>query len=331
MRIVLPQRLLMMRGSILVSQGLIPVRPEPGVPFFSMLQSHGLILGRPGPGVPFFTLREFRPQQAVSRDLGLALREESCEPHAPTRGERALEGRDTHSGAARGGGSGNGTNPPKADSSRSRHFGGTSPAGKVPACPGGRLHTGRLSYTQEELELIAESRRFNEEGKKKRAVVQDLQGRRYTMAGMNREKGDFTVPASFPLCEFLRSGFKPRWIREPDFDDPSDSVHGWFVEEERTGTLVHPNSVPVRPGDTLGMFPGGMTLIFDARSDDSIQSDAARLAELRPGSLAELEDDIILGVSPRRSPSSGSVEEPSELERRAVTEDAVQTLSLIHI
>jgi len=71
----------------------------------------------------------------------------------------------------------------------------------------------RLEYTEEELALIADSQRPDEEGMRKWARVNDFSGRSYAMAGLNKEKDDFTVPAGFPLSRFWSSDFHPRWIR----------------------------------------------------------------------------------------------------------------------
>ena len=134
-------------------------------------------------------------------------------------------------------------------------------------------------------------------------------GQYYTMAGLNRWVGDFTVTAGFLLSMFLKSDFNPRWIRQPDSNDPPESIQGsqknapWYVLEERKGQLIHSNAIAIRPLDTIGMFPGGMTLVFDTRSEEDIKREAELLAELHPGCLAELEDDIIPGVSPGVSPS----------------------------
>ena len=163
----------------------------------------------------------------------------------------------------------------------------------------------RLEYTEEELALIADSQRPDKQGMRKRALVNDLAGRSYTMAGLNKGKHDFTVPAEFPLSRLWSSDFHPRWIRKPDPHDPPGTVcDGWYVCESRKGYLVHQNGFPVRPYDTIGMYatleqPGMMTLVFDSRTPEEICEDANILALKHPGMLADLEDDIPLGMSPR--------------------------------
>ena len=166
----------------------------------------------------------------------------------------------------------------------------------------------RLEYTEEELALIADSQRPDEEGMRKWALVNDFSGRSYTMAGLNRGKHDFTVPANFPLSRFSRSDFHPRWIRKPDFHDPPDTIcDEWYVFESRKGYLVHQNASHIRPHDTIGMYatpehPGMMTLVFDSRTPEEISKDAEVLAFKHPGMLADLKDEIPLGYSPRMSP-----------------------------
>ena len=163
------------------------------------------------------------------------------------------------------------------------------------------LSGGRLEYTKEEWALIAASKAPDEEGMPKRAVVVDLTGRPYTMAGLNGGEHDFTVPASFLLSTFSRLDFEPRWIRKPG---PSDTTDKWYVIEPRKGRLVHQNGSPIRPHDTIGMYatlehPGMMTLVFDSRTAEEISEEANILALKHPGMLADLEDDIPLGMSPR--------------------------------
>ena len=167
------------------------------------------------------------------------------------------------------------------------------------------LSGGRLEYTKEEWALIAASKAPDEEGMPKRAIVNDLVGRSYTMAGLNRGKHDFTVPANFPLSKFSRSDFHPRWIRKPDFHDPPDTIcDEWYVFESRKGYLVHQNASHIRPHDTIGMYatleqPGMMTLVFDSRTPEEICEEANILALKHPGMLPDLDDDIPLGMSPR--------------------------------
>ena len=165
----------------------------------------------------------------------------------------------------------------------------------------------RLEYTKEEWALIEDSQRPNMQGMRKRALVNDLAGRSYTMAGLNKGKHDFTVPADFPLSRFWSSDFSPRWIREPDSHDPPGTVcDGWYVCESRKGYLVHQNGSCVRPYDTIGMYatlehPGMMTLVFDARTAEEIIEEAKILDLKHPGMLADLEDDIPLGMSPKKN------------------------------
>ena len=172
-----------------------------------------------------------------------------------------------------------------------------------------------------ELALIADSHTLDGDGSRKRTLVRDSKGRCYTMAGMNRWAGDFTVLAGFPLYKFQEPEFKPYWIRQPDADDPPESICVWtsksspkemtpiddsvcrsrhgYVRETRKGSLSHTTGMPIRPDDTIGMFHGGMTLLFDNRSEEDIRKEAELLAKACPGCFDELEDDIIAGVSPR--------------------------------
>ena len=175
--------------------------------------------------------------------------------------------------------------------------------------PTGMLSGVRLEYTKEEWALIANSQALDEEGMPKRAIVNDLAGRSYTMAGLNKGKHDFTVPANFPLSKFSRSDFHPRWIREPDsiifrHKHSDTECDEWYVFESRKGYLVHQNGSHIRPHDTIGMYatlehPGMMTLVFDSRTPEEISEKAKALALKHPGMLADLEDDIPLGMSPR--------------------------------
>merc|ERR1712185_353097 len=71
-------------------------------------------------------------------------------------------------------------------------------------------------YAPWELDAIADSQELDRDGRRKRAVVRDNKGRCYTMAGMNRCAGDFTVHAGFPLSKFLQPNFHPLWFRQPD-------------------------------------------------------------------------------------------------------------------
>ena len=124
------------------------------------------------------------------------------------------------------------------------------------------------------------------------------------MAGMNRCAGDFTVLAGFPVSEFQDTDFNPRWIRQPDSDDPPESICVWtpyvnqpesedahqkqmspidyrvcqsqnrYVLEMRKGHLSHTTGMAIRPDDTIGMFRGGMTLLFDPKSEEELQKEA---------------------------------------------------------
>ena len=159
----------------------------------------------------------------------------------------------------------------------------------------GTISSVLLGYTPLELNGIEDSQAVDKAGRQKRALVRDSEGRCYTMAGMNRCAGDFTVPAGFRLSEFQKPDFDPRWIRQPDSDDPEKSIHMWtpyvhqpewddlslsspkemnpidvhvcrsqnrYVLEMRKGCLRHISGVTIRSDDTIGMFPGGMTLLF---------------------------------------------------------------------
>ena len=186
---------------------------------------------------------------------------------------------------------------------------------------GGTLSGMRLGYTQVELALIADSHTLDGDGSRKRTLVRDSKGRCYTMAGMNRWAGDFTVLAGFPLYKFQEPDFNPYWIRQPDANDPPESICVWtsksspkemvsmddlvcqsqhrYVLEMRKGLLSHTTGMGIRPEDTIGMFHGGMILLFDTRAEEDIRKEAELLAKACPGCFHELEDDIIPGVSPR--------------------------------
>ena len=50
------------------------------------------------------------------------------------------------------------------------------------------------------------------------------------------------------------------------------------------------------------MFHSGMILLFNTRSGEDLRKEAELLAELHPGCLADLVDDILIpGISPPRS------------------------------
>ena len=160
---------------------------------------------------------------------------------------------------------------------------------------GGTISSVLLGYTPLELAGIEDSQAVDKDGRRRRALVRDSKGRCYTMAGMNRCAGDFTVRAGFRLSEFQKPDFDPRWIRQPDSDDPDKSIHMWtpyvhqpecddlslsspkemnpidervcrsqnrYVLEMRKGCLHHISGETIRSDDTIGMFPGGMTLLF---------------------------------------------------------------------
>ena len=76
------------------------------------------------------------------------------------------------------------------------------------------------------------------------------------------------------------------------------SQHG-YVRETRKGRLSHTTGMAIRPDDTIGVFHGGMTLLFDARSEEDLRKEAELLAAAHPGFFDELVDDIVPGVSPR--------------------------------
>ena len=121
------------------------------------------------------------------------------------------------------------------------------------------------------------------------------------MEGMHRHPGDFTVPASFPLNHLWDPGHDPHWIRAPDPGEAPTYQDGWFVRETHKYWLVHPNARPIRHADTIGMFGGHMTLVFDGRPVEEIQREVAARAAANPRFLAELVDDIEPGFSPRES------------------------------
>ena len=151
------------------------------------------------------------------------------------------------------------------------------------------LSFAKLGYTLTELALIANSKNPDVDGNPKRTLVRDIQGRCYTMPGMSRCVGDFTVHADFLLSKFQEPDFNPLWIRQPDSYDLLESICEWtpepspkqmtpvdervcrvqnkYVRETRKGRLGHVNGMPIRPNDTVGMFCGGMTLRFSTEED----------------------------------------------------------------
>ena len=184
-------------------------------------------------------------------------------------------------------------------SAASSSLGSAEPPANITGCAAGVHSTdGAIDaerYTPSELTGIEDSQALDKDGRQKRALVRDSKGRCYAMAGMNRRTGDFTVPAGFRLSEFQKPDFDPRWIRQPDFDDPDESIHTWtpyvhqpecddlslsspkemnpidervcrsqnrYVLEMRKGCLHHISGKTIRSDDTIGMFPGGMTLLF---------------------------------------------------------------------
>jgi len=151
------------------------------------------------------------------------------------------------------------------------------------------LSFARLRYTLTELTLIANSKNPDGDGSPKRTLVRDTQGRYYTMPGMSRCVGDFTIHADFLLSKFQEPDFNPLWIRQPDSYDLPESICVWtpesspkqmspvdaricrlqnkYVRETRKGHLGHVNGMPIRPNDTVGMFRGGMILRFSTEED----------------------------------------------------------------
>ena len=163
------------------------------------------------------------------------------------------------------------------------------------------LKSSSVEYTPEELALIESSKVPSAEGAQKRTTIRDLHGRSYTLAGLNRFPGDFTVPASFPLAHIREPPSNPQWIRAPDPGEPPEFPGGWFVREKRKGHLAHPNAKPIRHADTMGMFPGGMTMVFNSRNPEEVREEVASQAAANPGILDTLVDDIEPGASPRRT------------------------------
>ena len=71
-------------------------------------------------------------------------------------------------------------------------------------------------YTSEERELVQVS-----ETEISRVCVYNMNGRKCTVAGYNRTKGDFTLPSNLLVVDLMDKD--KHWIREPDpFDDPID-------------------------------------------------------------------------------------------------------------
>ena len=184
-------------------------------------------------------------------------------------------------------------------SAASSSLGSAEPPANITGCAAGVHSTdGAIDaerYTPSELTGIEDSQALDKDGRQKRALVRDSKGRCYAMAGMNRRTGDFTVPAGFRLSEFQKPDFDPHWIRQPDSDDPDESIHMFppyvhqpecddlslsspeemnpidervcrsqnrYVLEMRKGCLHHISGKTIRSDDTIGMFPGGMTLLF---------------------------------------------------------------------
>ena len=162
---------------------------------------------------------------------------------------------------------------------------------------GGFLGNLRLGYTQVELGLIANSKEPEADGSLKRTLVRDTKGRSYTMAGMNRYQGDFTVRAGFLVSKFNETNFHPYWIRQPDGDDPPEAICKGYVPEMRKGRLSHRDGRPIRPDDTIGMFHDGMILLFP--SEEDLRKETEVLAKENVGLLPMLVDDISPGASPR--------------------------------
>ena len=196
-------------------------------------------------------------------------------------------------------------------SAASSSLGSAEPPANITGCAAGvRSTDGAIDaegYTPSELTGIGDSQALDKDGRQKRALVRDSKGRCYAMAGMNRRTGDFTVPAGFRLSEFQKPDFDPRWIRQPDSDDPDESIHMWtpyvhqpecddlslssreemntidervcqsqnrYVVEMRKGCLRHISGKTIRSDDTIGMFPGGMTLLFPSTTSEDPRKDA---------------------------------------------------------
>ena len=202
--------------------------------------------------------------------------------------------------------------PPTATTNSRRHSGATEPAA-IPTAGASTnanrveneppdppryvspLSTSAVEYTAEEIHLIEASKSRNAEGSK-RTIVCDNAGRQYTVAGLNRFPGDFTMPSGIEVHAVSTS---PHWIRAPAPGEATEFTGGWFVRETRRMHLVHSNARPIRHADTIGMFPGGMTIVFDSRTLEEIREEAASQQEANPGILDELTDDILPGDSPR--------------------------------
>ena len=118
-------------------------------------------------------------------------------------------------------------------------------------------------YTEKDLEMIAASRCMDENGEKRRTTVVDMKGRYYTMAGMQRERGDFTIRADFQLADFAAPTFAPHWIREREHGEPEDAFCQWGVTVAAKGKLIHSNGMLPRRLDTAGMYSRGLTVVFD--------------------------------------------------------------------
>lgn len=148
-------------------------------------------------------------------------------------------------------------------------------------------------YTSEERELIQVS-----ETEISRVCVYNMNGRKCTVAGYNRTKGDFTLPSNLLVVDLMDKD--KHWIREPDpFDDPIDIMMGWFVPIKGKVRLMHLKKNVVNSKDTGGMYPEGMILAVDSSTREEIQQCAEEASRLSPGILSELIDDIVAGESPR--------------------------------
>ena len=130
-------------------------------------------------------------------------------------------------------------------------------------------------YTKKELEMIAASRCMDENGKEQRTTVVDMKGRYYTMAGMQRERGDFTISADFQLADFAAPNFAPHWIRQREHGEPEDAFCQWGVTVAAKGKLIHSNGLLPRRLDTAGMYPRGLTVVFDETSVGEMETKRA--------------------------------------------------------
>ena len=116
--------------------------------------------------------------------------------------------------------------------------------------------------------------------------------KRFLSSAAPNSSGRAEAPSSSSSAEQPATSFRSD-------EEPATPSQNRYVVEMRKGRLSHTTVMAIRPDDTIGMFHGGMTLLFDTRSEEDVRKEAELLAKACPGCLHELVDDIIPGVSPR--------------------------------